>query len=502
MMWSQSTVGRLATTACLLAGVDLTQGKSLTSLLAGVATEHGIHSTSAWRLNSPGSHHGVEHAISRAPVAASTEVNITLADSLAQVQGILANIEKEPTCKRLAAKNLVHACSTYDGRGSTAATDEVLELHQKHFAIRMTECELGDAKQSMPKSCGPLLASPATKEPQRYVNQCLSDLYDQGSNSWTSFNAVKSNAHIMCSAMRSQHDKDEQIKFLELLLEANKNLNHAMDYHGEQANTMRQQFHEITVNVKEFHSQMHEDNEVLKQAVKESWDKLQQNMTTMGSDLEGLLQTVINTAKHVNEHAEETELALARFETMRANSDSWNEDFARWRTEAEVAQAQRKYQMQQELDMLSTAVGQVTRSVETANGLTSTLAAEIDSIDFRLNSVMTNVQSLDEGSDVLVNKQRDTLERMDDLQSKSEAALESVEATLEKMGTLKTIVESITAILGNITAVIPSFGFLAEWYMLLFLSGVFVFLWLCGLPKWGAGVMSLISIWGKSSRGL
>ena len=81
----------------------------------------------------------------------------------------------------------------------------------------MTACQI--ARHKLPATCQPLLGE-TTHDPRRDIEACLDSLVLGSSNMWTTYEGNKFNALFMCSIMRSDMDKQNQLQNMRKMFEA------------------------------------------------------------------------------------------------------------------------------------------------------------------------------------------------------------------------------------------------------------------------------------------
>ncbi|SMQ49641.1 unnamed protein product [Zymoseptoria tritici ST99CH_3D7] len=409
----------------------------------------------------------ISKTVHNPPPQAVIEPNITFSEAMANVQHHIHNIERMPSCKKLASKHLVHSCQSYNGQ-SDHSTDEALDTFQKLFAIRMTYCELSDAQQEMPGVCQPLLApGVGVHVPKKLLEDCLGDLF-VGSSQWTTYTSIKTNGLVMCLSMRSEADKEESLEFYRALQNTMFSFGQALVVHKDDLGSLKADFHNLSSGMRDFYNDLHTDNEVMKSEMRASWYSLQDDMQDINSHVESLKDTMAaanagfqDYSSHVGAVIEQTTSLSAQSTVQHAAElENIRHDFEQFRERF-------GFQNQQLLDDFHSKVFAAFQSVDVANDRTSDLASRLGEIYVGLDAPLTKIGILNTQADNLVLTQQDLSDNIVELKTVSQS-------TLEQMQTVESSVRDMAGFLAKTIDLIKDNWFMNSAVTFLSQAGTFL----------------------------
>ena len=285
------------------------------------------------------------HANACTDIAASTklhtpEINnedahvlnsLSVPKSLHQALSIIKSVETLPSCAKVASSALMHSCSALGGsiqhdetnyaRGSDLFVAEETDI----YAARLAVCELRDAEYPLPKECQPFVPTDrGTKKrevrgwwtksgPTKPTNlfqyydditeanlkQCRKALSSDG-RSWTSFSNSKQNAIVMCRAMRSEVEKDEQLYIGKILADTAAAAAESLQDTIDRSKIMKAMFHEITTAMPQFQQDLVAGNQQQVEWVQKFWTGLERVQDRLQDVFTGVagIQDQVSHANH------------------------------------------------------------------------------------------------------------------------------------------------------------------------------------------------------------
>lgn len=223
-------------------------------------------------------------------VAVPHERKATLEMAMVNIQQALSSVSTMPTCKKLAAQDLLYSCEVFEdrrgaqnGRGSEQRSgDEVLESFENLYAIRVTNCEHRDANDALPGICEPLLESEHRKgAPIPGINKCLEAMNSDRPTQWVTYNRIKLEGLFMCHSIRVETDKDDMIYLYKVLSDALTNVNGALLLQKDEMETLVGSLVNIGTQARAFQNSLYRDNQEIKAEMKGFSNELKGSMTNI-----------------------------------------------------------------------------------------------------------------------------------------------------------------------------------------------------------------------------
>ena len=270
-----------------------------------------------------------------------TFVRSSLSDSFQQTLDLIKNAESLPSCAKIATSALMHSCSALEGsmkqdesaldRGTDLFVDEEADIYSARLAV----CELSGADFLIPKECKPFIPTEkATKkrgfrgywsksgptEPnslfqyydeitQANLQQCRKAL-GSTSQSWTSYSNNRQNAVLMCRAMRSEIEKEEQLHTGKILAGAAMTATSSFQEVLEQANEMKKVFHEVATSMPQFQQDLVAGDEERLEKVRQFWFEIERVQKGFQEVL-GSVREVKDELRNVGGHAKDLESTIS-----------------------------------------------------------------------------------------------------------------------------------------------------------------------------------------------
>ena len=219
-------------------------------------------------------------------------VRHSLSDSLQEALNLIESIESLPSCAKIASSTLMYSCSALEGSiehdesNYTRGSDLFIEEEADVYSARLAVCELNGADFLIPKECQTFIPTDRVMkkrgirgfwsrngptEPtglfQYYdditkanLQQCRKAL-GSTSQSWTSYSNSRQNAVVMCHAMRSQVEKDEQLHVGRILASTAAATTGSLQDALEQVNQVTSRFRELSSLMPQFQHDLAAGNE-------------------------------------------------------------------------------------------------------------------------------------------------------------------------------------------------------------------------------------------------
>jgi hypothetical protein len=382
------------------------------------------------------------------------EPTISLSQAMLDVQNHVQEVEKLPSCKRIASKKLIHSCVSFDSLRSDLPyeKDTSLESFRNLFALRMTHCELADADIPMPRICSPLLDPTLDDEfPAHLLTECLHSMHAIPS-SWDSFNHAKTRGAIMCHAMRSEIDKDEQLQLFKLLFSTVSSVVTSVGDSNLELQKAHEFFSELRASMRDFYVQLQSDTEQAYSKASESWTeievRLQDDMRDVTQNIRVVVQALHEADARLNVYSQSVEDKLRSDQKQATDMAlSRREELLHLQEEIEARRDWLAYQTELALQNFTNGIYGVTRDLNIANELSGNLAARLHSHAAQLDSQIGQMHALHETTaafNIVQSEQHGRLlHQLDEMASRSSETLEALQAAseyaLQWEGIMKTI---------------------------------------------------------------
>lgn len=233
-------------------------------------------------------------------------VRSSLSDSMQQTLDLIKNVESLPSCAKIASSALLHSCSALEGsikhdesqfsRGSDLFVEEEADIYSARLAV----CELNGADFEIPKECRSFVPTEKTKskrgirgfwsndgpsEPTNVfhyydeitltsLQQCRRAL-GSTSQSWTSYSNNRQNAVVMCRAMRSEIERDEQLHVGKILASAAAAATGSLQDAFEAVHILKDRFNELATAMPQFQEDLVAGNQQQLHHVKQFWSEIE-----------------------------------------------------------------------------------------------------------------------------------------------------------------------------------------------------------------------------------
>ncbi|GIZ39902.1 hypothetical protein CKM354_000326400 [Cercospora kikuchii] len=330
---------------------------------------------------------GAALVATRAPVKIKSEqstTSITVSGTLVEVMAQLEEIRQMPRCKQAAAKDLIHYCAIHDPAGtqSTHSTQAELDIYKQLFAIRITHCELESAGQSLPSACDQIVADRcATSECQ--TGSCLAALFPE-TNAWTTYMAQTNNGHVMCHAMRAEHDKEEKIRLLKFLIERTSDIGSALEMSQQNVEHLTQTLHDVKHSARTFYKDMTDSTRDLQSQIKESFHEIHKDTSGISDVVQSIYSSMGQAKKYFDDYTAEV-LHQAQALTAQKDDES-REQLARFQSDMEAVRNFYEYEFQLSLTGLNKQIFALTDSMEIAGAVTGQMLNNFDTLDSHLDN--------------------------------------------------------------------------------------------------------------------
>ena len=234
-------------------------------------------------------------------------VRNSLSGTIQQTLDLIKNVETLPSCAKIASSALLHSCSALEGsikhdeselaRGSDLFIEEEADIYSARLAV----CELSGADFSIPPPCRSFVPAAQTSKKrgirafwskdgptqptgafQYYDEITITNLQHcrkalgSTSQSWTSYSNNRQNAVVMCRAMRSEIERDEQLHVGKILAKAAATATGSLQDAFETANLLKSQFTELATAIPQFQQDLVAGNQQQMDYIRDFWIEVEQ----------------------------------------------------------------------------------------------------------------------------------------------------------------------------------------------------------------------------------
>ena len=249
---------------------------------------------------------------------------VSVPDHLRTALETVQKLETLPSCNRMATAALLDSCQSIDASAQTKedhGPDTFVEATKTVYAARLAICELSDAKVVPPKQCAKFVPTKRTAkktwrgifdksgptEPMAHYEQyedvterdsdvCVSALYTEP-QAWTSFSNARQNAVVLCQAVRTDVEKQEQIELFRKLTLVTQDVASATSSTAQEAEEARSGLRELRFNIQRFQMDFHDGQKEQQAEIARRWDDLYERLQDSADSLSSKAQD-INTALH------------------------------------------------------------------------------------------------------------------------------------------------------------------------------------------------------------
>ncbi|OQO03863.1 hypothetical protein B0A48_10504 [Cryoendolithus antarcticus] len=400
--------------------------------------------------------------------------------------------------------------------------DTVLDEAKSIFATRFAICEIAEVKASFPPECtafipteqnakkkgllGKLTAQGPFHSTVNYpvyeattgrdLDICRSAL-ETRAQWWTSYSNSRQNAVSLCHAVRGEIEKDEQLHLHKILAETTADLGETLRQSKQEAEDATQAFHDLVLNVRQFHFDLTAEDELMLATVKQMWNDF-------SGDMQEGVEDLMHGMRKLAENVHDTDVQIAKsgkttlatmdevLAAIKALAQQHQQELALVSTEAKTAREQMQFANELFQQNVVQSIYAITRDLEISNNFVQTTQQSVRDLQLdvagtseltmalatQLHSLTSQVQNLRGDHQELHKMANDTMA----LTAQSRLDAESAQkAWAEVMGSFSS--------LGDLFACLSSLG----WYLLGFTGMTFTIIAFCTVPGSMAAVLSLIA---------
>ncbi|GAB7363429.1 hypothetical protein MBLNU230_g3705t1 [Neophaeotheca triangularis] len=248
------------------------------------------------------------------------EYGLDVPGPLQEVMKIIKDVEKLPSCNKMASQALLNSCSALEtpqsNDGEQRGPDTMLDEAKSIYAARLAVCELSGARATVPPGCTSFLPTANTARKtgfrgfigrnglsaptttydhyedvtEQNLDQCLGAL-ESKPQWWTSYSNSRQNAVVMCHAMRSEVEKDEQLHLYKVLAGLTNDITGSLSGSKQEFQAVRDAFGDLSSNMRQFHLDLYQEQQDKQAEIARFWavmvDKVQQTFDglTKGADV-------------------------------------------------------------------------------------------------------------------------------------------------------------------------------------------------------------------------
>lgn len=381
-------------------------------------------------------------AVLQRSISQATEPQVNLTQTMIEVQDHVRRIESLPPCKRFASKKLVNSCLAFDSLQSENryGADQSLERFRNLFALRVTYCELSDAQVSLPQTCQPFVDGDANDTgTENGFAECLHELH-QTPSSWDSFNHAKTRATIICHAMRSEIDRDEQLHLFNLLFSTVSSMTNSLEGSRQEFSDARAIFHELRSSMRDFYIKLHSENDEVRAAIQQTWAVLETQLRRDMLDVADKLESIVGAMDQANINIIDFSGRVGQVLQSAADigseiqADRRNE-VNQFRAAIEAGRDWFAFEIEMALRNFTQRIYGVTSDLQLANDLSGTMATVLNTNNDQLRVQIEHMAEMRSVSAALVNDQKslhvEVMRRLGDISLKADQTLESLQAASE-----------------------------------------------------------------------
>lgn len=359
-----------------------------------------------------------------------------------EVQSHVQRIENLPPCKRFASKKLVNSCLAFDNLHpeNRYGTDDLLERFRNMFALRMTHCELSDADVFLPRACEPFInEDPSDSESRESFAKCLHELH-QTPSSWDSFNHAKTRAAIICHAMRSEIDKDEQLRLFNLLFGTVSNVVDSLEESNQEFLDARTIFRELRSDMREFYIKLHSENDDVRAVIQHTWagleTRLLHDMSDVADKIDSILGSMSRADNGLDDFSAKVGQVLQNAVVIGGELESGRRhEMDQFRAAIEASRDWFAFEVELALRNFTQLIYGVTKDLQLANDLSGTMANALGTNNAQLKMQIEHMAEMRSVSISFATDQEsshaEVMRRLEDISLKASQILESLEAASE-----------------------------------------------------------------------
>lgn len=257
---------------------------------------------------------------------------------LQEVMKIMRDVEKLPSCNKIASQALLNSCSALESPESAESEqrgpDMMLDETKSIYAARLAVCELSGARATVPEGCTSFLpnshtgkktglrgfiglnrlSAPTTSYDhygdvtEHSLDKCLGAL-ESKPQWWTSYSNSRQNAVVMCHAMRSEVEKDEQLHLYKVLAGLTNDITGSLAGSKREFQIVRDAFGDLSNNVRQFHLDLYNEQQEKQAEVARFWtamvDKVQQTFDGLARGADVVQDKLSDAARQAESHQEQ-----------------------------------------------------------------------------------------------------------------------------------------------------------------------------------------------------
>lgn len=426
---------------------------------------------------------GWTHAFRAPTLATSIELD-TVTKNMQDIAVQLDNINKQSSCKKLASSHLLNNCASFDGNNPNElrSTEHVLGDFQTVYAVRMTACEMNEARAPMPNTCLPLLDIDRPEQALLYKEDCLHALQNDGTNKWTTYQAQKTNSLLLCRAMRVEKDKDEALHLHKILTSAVGGVNEAVTQQKSKLDEMSNAFHDLRTTVSQAQKDLMADIEVRREESRQAAESQKRDHEAISKEMHDFLARL----KIVQENAQAMSTDVQ--ETGAQMSSRMSEQLLRavehWQEAVATAGDRAAFQHQQQLEKHFNQIYSLTGDVALANQLINSMSDKVILMNQHLDAPIEKIAQINQQHNDLFEQQQ---RHFKETKAYTNQTVESFRHIKEDVEQMKISIGPLAAIARSFVATACAF---AAWFCLTALLAFRAFYFLGHLPAAGIAIFA------------
>ncbi|OQO13258.1 hypothetical protein B0A48_01486 [Cryoendolithus antarcticus] len=400
--------------------------------------------------------------------------------------------------------------------------DTVLDEAKSIFATRFAICEIAEVKAAFPPECTAFIPTEQNAKKKGFLGKltaqgpfhstvnypvyeattgrdldiCRSAL-ETRAQWWTSYSNSRQNAVSLCHAVRGEVEKDEQLHLHKILAETTADLGETLRQSKQEAEDATQAFHDLVINVRQFHFDLTAEDELMQAKVKQLWDDFS---GTMHDGVEDLMQGMRKLADSV--HNTDVQVATSGRTTLATMDEvlaainglaqQHQQELALVSTEAKTIREQMQFANELFQQNVIQSIYSITRDLELSNNF-------VQATQQRVRNLQLDVASTSELTMVLVTQMHSLTSQVQNLRGDHHELRKMANDTMALTAQSRLDAESAQKAWAEVMGSFSSLGDLfaclssAGWYLLGLAGMTFIIAVLWTVPGSMATVLNIIA---------
>ena len=234
-----------------------------------------------------------------------------------EVQIMLIGMEKLSSCNKIATAHLLESCSSLPDANDPRSPDMVLDKPKKIYVARLALCEISEAPDTKwPPGCVGLdLIHRNSAISQEAVDECVNALYFANNNMWTSYSSSKKHAAGICRSVRSEIEKDEQIKIFEMLFNATTSVTSELKNAKQEIVAVQDAFALLRGGLYQFLKDVANQYTDILSSGQRNWNEIEIQIRNVSNEIDNLVTQIQAVSQNLANHDDQLEALKTKAET-------------------------------------------------------------------------------------------------------------------------------------------------------------------------------------------